>query len=168
VSAPFEPLDKEARQEYIGEVLAERSFDYEADPMPTLDELEAYFPPAYEKLEGKRESIGFESDTTVLIPLVDDACLELSMNGEGYDVVHDVDTDDYDGWVKMDVDPRLLRRLFEGPHSAYWADAKIGSHLGISKVPDIYERGLYNCLGSFHTEGYDVDVDAKAETDATA
>jgi len=114
VSAPFEPLDKEARQEYIGEVLAERSFDYEADPMPTLDELEAYFP-AYEKLEGKRESIGFESDTTVLIPLVDDACLELSMNGEGYDVVHDVDTDDYDGWVKMDVDPRLLRRLSRGP-----------------------------------------------------
>ena len=168
VSAPFEPLDKEARQQYIDEVLAERTFDYERDPIPALEELEAYLPHAYESLEGKRERIGFSSDTTVLVPLVDDACLELSMNGEGYEVVHGVDTADYDGWVRMDVDPRLLRRLFEGPHSAYWADAKIGSHIGISKAPDIYERGLYNCLGSFHTDGVDVDVDVELESDVVA
>jgi UDP-MurNAc hydroxylase len=168
VSAPYQPLDQTAKQQYVEEVLAERSFDYEADPVPTLEELEAYLPYAYESLESKREKIGFSTDTTVLVSLVEDAYLELSMNGEGYRVVRDVNTDDYDRWVKMDVDPRLLRRLFEGPHSAYWADAKIGSHVGISKEPDIYERGLYNCLGSFHTAGYDVDAEADAEANIPA
>lgn len=39
------------------------------------------------------------------------------------------------------LDPRLLRRIFEGPHEAYWADAKIGSHIGIGNDPDIYDGG---------------------------
>ena len=163
-SAPFEATDEQAKQRYIEEVLASRRFDYEYDPMPTLSELEAYVSYAYRNLKGKRERIGYSTETTVLIPLIEDTCLELSMNGEGYQFVDDVDVDDYDGWVKLEVDPRLLKRLFEGPHSAYWADAKIGSHVGISKVPDIYERGLYNCLGSFHADGHDVETESGLET----
>jgi UDP-MurNAc hydroxylase len=157
-SAPFEPVDKEAKRRYVEEVLAERTFDYETDPMPTLEELRAYVPYAYENLEKKREKIGYSTDTTVLVSMVDDVYLELSMDGEGTDYVTGPDLDAYDGYVRLDVDPRLLRRLFEGPHSAYWADAKIGSHVGVSKEPDIYERGLFNCLGALHTDGYDVDV----------
>ncbi|MFC7138116.1 hypothetical protein ACFQRB_19840 [Halobaculum litoreum] len=49
--------------------------------------------------------------------------------------------------------PPPARAAVRGPHAAYWADAKIGSHVGISKEPDIYERGLFNVLGSFHTDG---------------
>ncbi len=166
-SAPFEPIDQEAKWEYIEEELAPREFDYEHDPMPSLQEFRAYVPLAYENMEGKRANIGFESDTTVLIPLVDDVCLELSMDGSGFSYTTDLDLDDYDdGWVKMDVDPRLLRRLFEGPHRAYWADAKIGSHIGISKEPDIYERGLYNALGEFHANGADVQATASHEARA--
>lgn len=160
-SAPFTPVDPEAKRRYIDEELAPRSFTHESDPMPTIDEFRAYVPLAYEHMEGKRARIGYETDTTVLIPLVDDVCLELSMDGSGFDYTTDLDTDDYeDGWVKLEIDPRLLVRLFEGPHRAYWADAKIGSHIGISKEPDVYERGLYNTLGSFHTDGADVQADA--------
>ncbi|WP_306057957.1 MBL fold metallo-hydrolase [Natronococcus wangiae] len=165
-SAPFEPADPEAKQRYIEEVLAERSFDYEADPIPTLSELQAYVPYAYENLEEKRVKIGYSTDTMVLVSTVDDVYLELSMNGGGYRYVSDPDLEEYDGYVKMEVDPRLLKRLFEGPHSAYWADAKIGSHLGISKVPDIYERGLFLCLGSFHAHGYDVNPASSETSDA--
>lgn len=158
-SAPFEPVSLEAKQEYIETELAPREFEYESDPIPTLEEFEAYVPLAYENMEGKRRRIGYETDTTILVPLVNDVCLEVSMDGSGFDYVDNVDTDDYDdGWVKFDVDPRLLLRLFEGPHRAYWADAKIGSHIGISKVPDIYERGLYNTLGAFHADGADVQA----------
>ncbi|MWV65396.1 MBL fold metallo-hydrolase [Halorubrum sp. JWXQ-INN 858] len=156
-SSPFEPIDQAAKQEYIDTVLAERSFDYEADPTPSLHELQAYVPHAYEKLEAKRERIGYATDTTVYVSLVDDVYLALSMNGEGFEYTRDPDLSvDY---VKLEADPRLLRRLFEGPHEAYWADAKIGSHLGVSKEPDIYERGLYNSLSAFHTHGVDVDPD---------
>ncbi|QLK27799.1 MBL fold metallo-hydrolase [Natrinema zhouii] len=161
-SEPFQPADPDAKQRYIEAELASRSFDYEADPMPTLSELQAYVPCAYENIEAKRERIGYSSDTTVLIPLVNGVSLELTLNGDGYRYVTDPDTDDYTGYVKLEADPRLLRRLFEGPHSAYWADAKIGSHLGIQKEPDIYERGLYLCLGSFHTHGYDITAPPEA------
>ncbi|GEM_PF-309756 len=157
-SAPFEPADPEAKQRYIEQELAPREFTYERDPMPPLEHLQAYAPLAYENLEGKRRRIGFESETTVLISLREEYYLELSMNGAGYDYVEEPALEAYDGYVKMEVDPRLLKRLFEGPHSAYWADAKIGSHLGISKEPDIYERGLYNCLGSFHADGAEIDL----------
>ncbi|MFC7099010.1 MBL fold metallo-hydrolase [Halobaculum marinum] len=153
VSAPFQPSDPAEKQRYIEEELAPRSFDYEADPRPTLEELQAFVEPAYEHMEAKRLRIGYETETTVLIPLVDDVCLELSMDGSGFDYTTALDTDAYDRWVKLDVDPRLLARLFESPHEAYWADAKIGSHVGISKKPDVYERGLFNVLGSFHTDG---------------
>ncbi|QRV15534.1 MBL fold metallo-hydrolase [Haloterrigena salifodinae] len=167
-SAPFEPADPDAKRRYIEEELASRSFEYEADPMPTLSELQAYVPYAYESLEEKRERIGYSTETTVLISLVDDVYLELSMNGGGYRYVSDPRPVEYDGYVKLEADARLVKRLFEGPHSAYWADAKIGSHLGVQKEPDIYERGLFLCLGSFHTHGYDVPVEADATASAKA
>ncbi|ELY56524.1 Zn-dependent hydrolase of the beta-lactamase fold-like protein [Natronococcus amylolyticus DSM 10524] len=166
-SSPFEPADPEEKQRYITEELAERSFDYEANPIPSLSALQAYVPYAYESLEQKRKKIDYSSDTTVLISMVDDVYLEVSMNGGGYRYVSEPDLDFYSGYVKMDIDPRLLKCLFEGPHSAYWADAKIGSHLGISKQPDIYERGLFLCLGSFHAHGYEVSVPANKAPDAT-
>ncbi len=166
-SAPFEPIDQEEKRRYIEEELAPRTFEYEHDPMPTLSELKAYVPYAYENFEDKRERIGYSTDTTVLVPLLEDVCLELSANGEGFRYVTDVDVDDYDGYVKLEVDPRLLKRLLDGPHNAYWADAKIGSHVGISKEPDIYERGLFNCLGSFHAHGYDVETDSDVEVTGT-
>ncbi|MFC6716225.1 MBL fold metallo-hydrolase [Natrialbaceae archaeon GCM10025810] len=159
-SAPFEPHDPEEKRRYVEEVLAERKFDYQYDPDPTLAELKAYVPHAFENLERKRERIGYRTDTTVLLSLLEGVYVELSIDGDGYRYVTDPDVDAYDGYVKIEVDPRLLKRLFEGPHSAYWADAKIGSHLGISKEPDVYERGLYLCLGSFHADGADVGVEA--------
>ncbi|WIV66865.1 MBL fold metallo-hydrolase [Natrialbaceae archaeon AArc-T1-2] len=163
-SAPFEPTDPAAVKAYVEEELATRTFEYEHDPMPTLAELQAYVPYAYENLEDKRKRIGYSTDTTVLVSLLDDEYLELTMNGDGYRVVSKPAVCEYDGYVKMEIDPRLLNRLLDGPHSAYWADAKIGSHLGISKEPDIYERGLFNCLGSFHADGHDVESQAVGQS----
>lgn len=153
VSQPFQPSDPEQKEAYIREVLAERTFTYEHDPIPGVDELQSYVPDAYERLEDKRETIGFRSPTRVLIPLVDDTTLEVTLDGDGYRYLsdRDVDLDEYDRYVKMVLDPRLLRRIFEGPHEAYWADAKIGSHIGIGKDPDVYERGLYNCMSAFYS-----------------
>ncbi|WP_256566012.1 hypothetical protein [Natrinema gelatinilyticum] len=38
--------------------------------------------------------------------------------------------------------------------------------MGIQKEPDIYERGLYLCLGSFHAHGSDVTANGEAAADA--
>jgi len=150
VSEPFEPIDQEAKQEYIEEELAGRSFDYEDAPIPERAELYDRLPAAYEKFEENRQTVGFETDTTVLVSLLDDEYVELTFDGEGYDIVSSPEMDQYDGYVRVEVDPRLLNWLLQGTEKAHWSDAKIGSHLGIAKQPDIYERQLYNCLGSFH------------------
>jgi UDP-MurNAc hydroxylase len=150
VSQPFQPIDQEAKREYVEEVLAEREFDYEHAPMPEPEELYDRLPAAYEKFEQNRQSVGFETDTTVLVSLLDDEYVELTFDGTGYERVRSPDLDSYDGYVLIEVDPRLLNWLLQGTDRAHWSDAKIGSHLGIAKQPDIYERQLYNCLGSFH------------------
>ncbi len=162
-SQEFQPPDLEKKQEYIDEVLAERTFTYQHDPMPTLAELKSYIPYAYESLESKREKIEYSTDTTVLVPLVDDVTAAISMNGDGFEFVENTDVEDFDGYVELDTDPRLLKRLLEGPEHAYWADAKIGSHIGIRKEPDIYERGLYNCMSAFHAGDYDVQTSTTSE-----
>ena len=150
LSQPYEPIDPAEKQRYIDEVLSKREFSYEDDPLPDPDALYDRIPEAYEGLEENRQKVAYETDTTVLVSLLDDEYVELSLDGEGYDIVSDPNLDQYEGYVRVEVDPRLLRRLLDGTESAHWSDAKIGSHLGISKEPDIYERQLYNCLGSFH------------------
>ncbi|WP_416839111.1 MBL fold metallo-hydrolase [Haloferax sp. DFSO52] len=152
-SSEFEPIDTEAKQHYIENVLAHRQFTYEADPHPSLDDLTGLVPEAYETLERKRAKIGYSTDTHVLIPLVDDQWVDLRLNGDGYEFGSKPDLDhlaDTDGYVVLDTDDRLLRRLLDGDDKAHWADAKIGSHITVFKQPDIYERGLYNCMGSFY------------------
>ncbi|WP_144905472.1 MBL fold metallo-hydrolase [Halobellus captivus] len=150
VSKPYEPVDQEAKSEYIENELSTRRFAYEHDPMPDVDELHALIEPAFQKFEEKRRTLGYETATTALIGIAPEQYVELSFTGDGYDFVDDPDLSSYDGYVKFELDPRLLARLLSGPDAVHWADAKIGSHLGISKQPDIYERQLYNCLGSFH------------------
>ncbi|WP_206022015.1 hypothetical protein [Salarchaeum sp. JOR-1] len=118
--------------------------------MPAAEELYDRRPAAYAKFEENRQQVGFETDTTVLVSLLDDEYVELTFDGEGFGLVRSPDLDQYDGYVRIEVDPRLLNWLLQGSENAHWSDAKIGSHLGIDKQPDIYERQLYNCLGSFH------------------
>lgn len=150
VSSPYTPIDPVEKHKYIKEELAEREFTYESDELPSAEELEAYLPDAYSNLENKRKKWGFQSETTVLVSLGEDnTYADISMSGNGYEIVESPDLDTYDGYVKFDLDPRLLKRIFEGPEHAHWADAKIGSHLGIAKEPDIYERGIYEAMSAF-------------------
>lgn len=149
-SRPFEPIDVEEKWKYIIRELSRRQFDYEGNPLPGTEELESAIPEAYERLEEKRTTINYRTDTDVYVSLRGDRYARVSMDGSGYSFEDDPDFARMDGYVRFDLDPRLLEWIFEGPHRAYWADAKIGSHLGIAKDPDIYERGLYNCMSSFY------------------
>lgn len=148
-SRPFQPVDQEARREYLENELAERSLTYEDQPQPSVEEFEERVPAAYESLESKRTSIEYETDTNVLVPFTDDTWLEVTMDGSGYSFIDPPDLDRTEGYVMLDTDNRLLEWLLDGDHHAHWADAKIGSHLSVRKEPDIYERGLYNCMGAF-------------------
>jgi UDP-MurNAc hydroxylase len=149
-SSPFDPVDIEERRQYIIHTLASREFDYESEPIPEFEDLQELVPDAYDRFENRRRTIGYETDTDVFVSLVGSKYLKISVEGDGYEYVTDPPFETLSGYVRMEVDPRLLTWILRGPSNAHWADAKIGSHIGIGKSPDIYERGLYNCMSDFY------------------
>jgi UDP-MurNAc hydroxylase len=149
-SAPYTPVDPEARREYVRTELAGRTFGYEADDRPSLEALTDLLDVAYESLDEKREQIGWESDTTVLLDLVDDRVAAMSMSGDGYDLLSESEGADVDGYVRMTMDERLLHRILRGPQYAHFNNAQIGSHITFGKEPDVYERPLYYVMSFCH------------------
>lgn len=149
-SAPYAPVDPVKKRRYVRETLADRRFEYEDDPMPELEDFEELVPEAYESFEAKRREVQFESDTTVHLELVDDVVAELSMAGDGFELVPRREANGAGGYVRMSMDPRLLHRILRGPRFAHFNNAQIGSHISFAKEPDVYERPLYYCMSFFH------------------
>ena len=150
VSSNDEPIDPAAKARYIAEVLAPRQLDYEIDPLPGTDELGSLIPKAYERMERKRREVGFGSETVALLSLGDGAAVSVSLKGDGYEFVSEDTTNRPGAFVSFKTDPRLLRWLLKGPRYAHWSNAEIGSHIQYMRRPNIYERGLYYVLSSFH------------------
>jgi len=50
----------------------------------------------------------------------------------------------------MEMDPRLTLRILKGPRYAHFNNAYIGSHLGFSIEPDVYERSLFYSMSFLH------------------
>jgi len=151
-SASYDPIDPTERRAYVQNELASRTFEYETGEIPTLDDLDDLVGRAYEHYDEKRRDIGWESDTTVLLDLVDDTVAAVSADGSGYDLV-DASTADAmeSGYVRMTMDPRLLHRILRGPANAHFNNAQIGSHIAFRKKPDVYERPLYYAMSYFHS-----------------
>ncbi|QLG64316.1 MBL fold metallo-hydrolase [Halorarum salinum] len=149
-SAPYTPVDPTQKLQYIQNVLSEASFPHEGDEMPTVADFEELLDPAYEHFDQKRRDIQWESDTTVLLELVDGAVASLSMEGDGWEVISEREARQVDEYVRMNMDPRLLHRILKGPKYAHFNNAQIGSHIGFEKDPDVYERPLYYSMSFLH------------------
>jgi len=150
-SAPYEPIDPAERRAYIETELAGRTFEYETDERPALEDLLELLGPAYDHFDSKRRQIDWESDTTVLLDLVDDRVAALSADGSGYEIISTSEAADVDRYVRMTIDARLLRRILRGPSHAHFNNAQIGSHIAFRKEPDVYERPLYYAMSYFHS-----------------
>ncbi|MFD1588305.1 MBL fold metallo-hydrolase [Halorientalis brevis] len=150
-SAPYTPIDEQEKAEYIETVLADRDFTFESDPMPDRETFRELIPEAYEHFEVKRQDLGYESETTVYLQLVDDEFAKISMQGDGFEFVGVDEYESAEEYVRMDIDPRLLVRILQGPRYAHFNNAQIGSHIMFHKDPDVYERPLYYAMSFFHT-----------------
>ncbi|WP_049901285.1 MBL fold metallo-hydrolase [Natrinema sp. J7-1] len=149
-SAPYEPVDPDARREYIETELADREFTYESDPMPTPAEFREYVPAAYENFDAKRRGIGFESETEVVLSLVDDQYLWFTADGGEHEIVEGLPERTDRRRVQLEMDPRLTLRILKGPRYGHFNNAYIGSHLGFSIEPDVYERSLFYAMSFLH------------------
>ena len=149
-SRPYEPTDPEQRASYIRGVLAARPLSYESAPTPSTKEILDLIPAAYERMDRKRREIGFSSETRVWVRISDDEIVDISMNGDHFEVRHLGDANDCHGYVMFEVDRRLLYDLLRGPRYAHWNNAEIGSHIEFRRAPDVFERALYYSMCFFH------------------
>ena len=147
---PHFPIGRRAKERYLAEVLAPRPLDYEAFPRPSIDELLALVPKAWERMERKRRQLGLETPTRVLVDLGNGTLARLSLAGDGFGFVTADVLRAEERFVLFRTDPRLLLWLLKGPRYAHWDNAEIGSHIEFERRPDVYERGLYRVMCSFH------------------
>lgn len=150
-SSPYVPVDERQKRAYVDRVLANRSYEFESDPMPSVSDFEELLPDAYDHFEAKRQDLGFETETDVFLRLPADQFARVSFQGDGVDVVDEAAYEAADQYVRMDIDPRLLQRILKGPRYAHFNNAQIGSHIEFFKQPDVYERPLYYAMSFFHT-----------------
>lgn len=150
-STKYIRTDMGEKNQYVENILSKKKLDYEFEDIPNIEFFTSIIPKCYEKFEQKRKSMNFSSDTVVLIDLVDDKTAIISCNGNGFEILSNVNTSQFSKFVKMSVDPRLLAWLLKGPRFAVWNNAEIGSHIFYERNPEIYERPLFYCMSFFHS-----------------
>lgn len=147
-SREYEPIDLEDKQEYIEEVLSKKLLDYETDEQPKSQEIWELIPSAYERMEKKRKSINFSTQTKVLLDLSDGSFAKVNMDGSGFEKVQDYEH--LDSYIIYKLDPKLLKRILKGPRYAHWNNAEIGSHIRYTRKPNSFERALHHSMNFFH------------------
>ena len=145
------PVDKEEKRHYIETHLSAKKYDYEDDNYPSLDDLLTLIPKCFERFETKRNQLNFSSKTQIFITLPENKMLNISADGKSPKIIARKNLEEYEQYLAIETDHRLLSRLMRGPKFAHWNNAEIGSHLKFIRKPNVYERGLFYCLNFFHS-----------------
>ena len=149
-SKPYVKINEIEKKNYIENVLSKRKLDYEYENEPKIDEIKNLIKKSYERFEGKRKELRFSSDTSIMIQLSIDEYILVSCNGQGCKIINKKQIRNYEKFVKLTLDIKLLKWILMGPKFAHWNVAENGSHILFERKPNIYERGLYYCLSFFY------------------
>jgi len=124
-------------------------FPYEeSETTPNVEDLLHLFDGCYNRMEKHRKQFNFSSNTIVVIKLPQNHFLLVPFDGSGYLITKEFNLSS--GFVMMEMDFRLLVNLLKGPRYAHWDNADHGSHISYSKIPNIYEKGIYHLMCFFH------------------
>ena len=158
VSKEYKPIIAKDKQEYIKNIFSQKIFDYEKEPFPNLSELLKLIPKSYENFEIVRKSIGWNSDTVIILRFdtnrdkktEEPIGIAISCNGNGIQtIMNEKDIFKFKKYLSMSLDLRLLKWLLQGPRKAHWGLVDIGCHISYKRVPNTYERALYYCWNRF-------------------
>jgi len=150
VSNLYQPINLDEKKHYIENVLSKNKLDFDDDSEPTVEEIIPLIPPAFERFEKRRKLINFSTDSVILVTLPEKKILEVPVNGRNYNIISEEEARGHENFVKISLDPKLLKRILKGPKYAHWQIADGGSFLQFERNPDIYERGLHFCLCFLH------------------
>ncbi|MGI0102605.1 MAG: MBL fold metallo-hydrolase [Nitrosotalea sp.] len=151
-------IDNEEKMKYCKEKLLNVKFDYETERVPTAEELYQLVPESYARFERERSKIDFSSDVVILLPLSDKEMVMISRDGTGFKRISSELEHTFKKYIKISVDPRLLRWLLQGPRKANWSTADIGSHILYKRVPNTYHRGLFRGWNHFYSGNYQTSI----------
>jgi len=149
-SKSYERINLDEKKKYVDDVLSKQKFDFELDNPVSDNEILELIPKCFERFENKRKSIGFNSDTKVILPITDQTSVEISLNGNGYKILPTAEAKNDEKFVMFKVNKKLLKNLLRGPRFAHWNNAEVGSHIKFFRKPDIFERAIYWCMCFFH------------------
>ncbi len=157
ISKEYIPIIEKDKKKYIEDNLSKKIFDYEKESFPNLSEVLKMIPKAYENFENTRKTIGWESDTNIILKfnnhnkiVGEPIGVIISCNGNGIkNLMNEGDISKIEKYLLMSLDLRLLNWLLQGPKKAHWSLVDIGCHIKYKRVPNIYERGLYYCWNRF-------------------
>jgi len=148
-SEAYVPININDKFNYIENVLSKIKYDFE-EIETSGEEILKLVPKCYQKFEFKRKSLGFTSETMVLILIENEKFLVIPFDGSGWKLIQKNQIENYSKYVIMTLDKKLLYLLLKGPKFAHWNNAEIGSHIFYERKPDTYERGIYYCINFFH------------------
>ena len=150
----YTPIDKQHKKKYTDEVLAQKKFPYEYEKKPTTDEILGMMPRAYENFEKIRKKIQWVSNTMIALVTKDanndDLVIAISCNGDGFRKITMEKLKEFENYMSIKLDIRLLNWLLLGPQKAHWGNADLGAHLKYDRVGSVYKRGLFYCWNHFH------------------
>lgn len=157
VSKEYQSILNKKKQEYIENILSQKIFDYEKESFPDLSEILKLIPKAYENFERTRKFIGWNSDTTIIVrfnikykKVEDPIGVAISCNGSGFrTLMNENEIENFEKYLLMSLDLRLLKWLLQGPRKAHWSLVDIGCHIKYKRVPNTYEKALYYCWNRF-------------------
>lgn len=146
-SEDFHPINPQERQDYIENVLAQKTFTYEEDDFEPID-LTEKLREAHAKMHARQQQYGAaHSDWNIYIdagqefvyhvPLLEEKAVSKVMRNEFVTP-----------YLRIGLDYRLLTRILE--RKAHWNNAEIGSHLHFYREPNIYHRSIHMFMSYFH------------------
>ena len=147
-------IDENEKAEYTKNVLSKTKFSYESQPFPNIDSLEKLLPKSYEQFNNVRKQLCYQSETKIILKLNQNKHVVISCNDQGYETMTCDEIKTINNFISMELDPRLLFWLLQGPKKALWTSAELGSHIQFKRIPNIYEMGLMHCWGFFYSGQY--------------
>ena len=145
----FKRINTDDYKQYIEKFLKDKKLAYEADSLPSFDEIYDLSNLAYKRFLDKK-LINNVNQISDLIFKVNTKSLVLGVDNK-LKVINTNEIKNYSKkYLICELDLRLLKKLLSGPKFAHWNNAEIGSHIKFFRHPNNYERDIHWTLSSFH------------------
>jgi len=147
-SGEYVKFNKENYNNYLNNILAKKTLDYENSEIVSFEEIYELAQMAHKKYIEKKKINNIKLNTDILIH-VDDKIINLKKNNKL--TVEKIDEIvENKKFVLYRTNKKLLKLLLMGPRYAHWNNAEIGSHLNFYRKPDTFERNVHGSMNYFH------------------